>query len=121
MAANKGARHRPLFSVIPPVILGFPTSSVGYQILCGAANTRRTKETPRKFFMFGGAQPPTPQLAQETPLVDLDNVSGNTTQLHTTEHPQPESFQLKPPSKSPQPERQGNPQELPSWAVEEVH
>jgi len=108
MVANKPARHRPLFSVIPPFILGFPTSSVGNQIHCGAANTSRIKEAPRKVFAFRAAQPPTPQLAQESPLVDLDNVSGNTPQLNTTEHSPSESPPLEPSSSSPQPEQQGN-------------
>ena len=114
MAANNPARHRPLFSVIPPFILGSPTSSVGNQIPCGAANTSRIKESPRNVFAFGAAQPPTPQLAQESPPVDLDNVTGNTPQLHTTEHFPLEAPPLEPPSKSPQAERQGNPREVPS-------
>merc|ERR1712086_163385 len=101
MAANTPARHRPLFSVIPPFILGSPTSSVGNQIPCGAANTSRIKEAPRKVFAFGAAQPPTPQLAQESPPVDLDNVTGNTPQLHTTEQFPPEPPSPKSSPKSP--------------------
>ena len=86
MTANNPTRHRPLFSVIPPFILGSPISSVGNQIPCGAANTSRIKESPRNVFASGAAQPPTPQLAQESPPVDLDNVTGNIPQLPATHH-----------------------------------
>ena len=105
MAANNPARHRPLFSVIPPFILGFPTSSVGNQIPCGVANTSRIKEVPRKVFVFRAAQPPTPQPAHKSPLVDPDKASGKTPQLHTTEQSLPESPPPEPSSsKLPQPE-----------------
>ena len=120
MAANNTARHRPLFSVIPSFVLGFPTSPVRNQIRCRAASTSRIKGAPRKVFTFGAAQPPTPQLAQESLLVDLAKASGKAPQLHTTEQSPPESPPPKPSSKSPQPEQQGNPRELPSWAVEAV-
>ena len=120
MAANNSERYRPLFSVIPPFVLNFPTSFVGNLIPCRAAKTNKVKEAPRKVFAFGAAQPPAQQPSSKSLPVGFEESFGKMPQLSLTERPLPEPPPPKSPSEAPQPAQQGNQQEIPSWVAEAV-
>ena len=53
MTANNLKRYRPLFNVIPPFILGFPTSFAGNMIPCRAAEQTESKRRQGKCLRLG--------------------------------------------------------------------
>jgi hypothetical protein len=63
---------------------------------------------------------PAPQPSQESQSIDLNRASEKKPQIHTTKQSLPESPPPEPSARSPQPEHQANPRELPSLVAETV-